>query len=108
MNRYEVYPVGDGWAYRSPDGSEHEEYETRGDAYAAARDARGDRRRDLYDGEGNFVKSEEITRGPEAIVLLRADGSVYGELSHAKSNSKNPIHKSLTPAGTNDNAGWEQ
>lgn len=99
---YEVFPSDDGWGWRLDD-IEDRGYESRGEAYAAARAHRGDRSEPVYKQvDGEFVEvGVDEQRGPEAIVLLRPDGSVYGELSHAVGDSgATPQRVSIDYPGT--------
>lgn len=97
MDRYEVFPDGDEWNWRCGDTS-GDGYPNRSEAIAAAKDARGDTTESLYREDGSLAGSE-ISRGPEAIVLLRPDGTVHGELSHALKAGGPPQRISIKPAG---------
>lgn len=98
-SRYEVFPRNEGWRYRSPDGHESKKFETRAEALAAAREARGDDRQEIFDAAGVSLGEHVLSRGPEAIVLLREDGSLYGEIDHEIVDGAGSQAVSVTPAG---------
>jgi hypothetical protein len=117
-DRFEVFPDGDEWGYqrRSDEGEITESesgYADRKEAVAAARLARGDKIEELFrmDDDGNFesIGLSTISRGDESLVLLRPDGSVYGEIDHEvnKDSSQNPQHVSITPASEASEAGFD-
>ena len=100
--RYEVFPEGEQWSYRyrTEQGKAEgrgENFATRSEAIAAAKAARGDKNEELFRADGSAV-GNAVTRGPEAIVLLRPDGSVYGELDHEERTGGTPQRVTLTPA----------
>lgn len=105
--RYEVQPVEDGWVWRLTGSDEGDQHNERATAIAAARAHRGDTRTALYTSDGT-LHSENVERGGnEALVLLRADGSVYGELDHAISppgSDGSPQRVSLPSADTTGEA----
>lgn len=81
MAEYEIYPDGDGWRWRL--GDVGEACESRSEAIRAARRHRGDQFATLIGEDGTELGRQYMNgRGP-AIVLLREDGSVHGELAHA-------------------------
>lgn len=84
MNRYEVFPTNAGWRWRYADGRQSKPSALRGDAIAAVRHDR--------------VSGRTNTRGPEAIVLLRADGSLCGELEHEVNSRAASYTHSIKPA----------
>lgn len=106
MDQIEVVPFEDGtWNWRvRVDGSVAEEGDgghTRADAVAAARAYNGDEELTLTRADGSAA-GKERRRRPEAlrVVLLRVDGSEYGELDPAPSTATGPPHEvTLTPAG---------
>lgn len=100
--RYEVFPDGNEWSYRQGE-TRGGNYPTRSEAIAAAKNARGDTTEDLFRADGSLAGTN-VVRGPEAIVLLRPDGSVYGELDHELGEGKNPQRITLTPASETDAA----
>jgi hypothetical protein len=105
---FEVFPDGEKWSYRvrSEDGKAGKQGKTfagRADAIAAAKEARGDKQEELFRADGSPAATIE-SRGPEAIVLLRPDGSVYGELSHAVRAGGKPQVVAITPAVENTKA----
>lgn len=110
---YEVFPCDDGWSFRLVD-DEGNELETGGSfdgwklASQAARDHRGDQREALYrmNDDGGFDEVGTLVgfRGPERIVLLRADGSLYGEIDHAIAEGGTPQLVSIAPASTQTEA----
>lgn len=82
LTEFQVFP-GDGfWTFRGPRGLEGGQYASRREAMAAAREARGDKREQLFYGDGSPAGERVVYRGPERIVLLRRDGSMVGELEH--------------------------
>jgi hypothetical protein len=84
--RYEIFPAGDGWNWRCGD-REGDGYDTRREAIAAAR----------------------AERDHEAVVLMRPDGSVYGELDPASGAfSGEPHDVTIDPAGENGTPGAEE
>lgn len=83
MQRYEVFPKNGGWRWRYGDNqSVSKKYDTRREAIAAARKARGDVREQIFTAAGKPLGDLVISRGPEAIALLRDDGSFHGEIDH--------------------------
>lgn len=96
-DRYEIAPDGDGWNWRKGDES-GAGYADRGAAIEAARDARGDKRTPLFFEDGSKAGVVVEHRGPEAMVILRADGSVYGELDHELVEGGAPQFKDISPA----------
>lgn len=109
MDRYYVYPDGDGWSARKGESDMVVEGAAdRNAAMEAVYDHRGDEREDLYRRVGDeyervgvFVKH----RGPEALWLLRADGSVYGEVDHEMAEGGQPIVMNIAPVQESSNAG---
>jgi hypothetical protein len=98
MERYEVFPKAGGWCWRF--GSQQsKKFDTRAEALADVFKHRGDER--LYDAEGN---SPGALRGPDAVVLLREDGSVYGEIDHEVRHGGPPQYVTLKPAGESSKA----
>lgn len=81
-NVIEVYPQDGSWYWRKAD-TESEPFETRGQAF-----------------EDALVERDE-----EAIVLLREDGSVHGELYHAGSPSGAGQRVDILAGQTRDNPG---
>lgn len=104
MGVYKLRPVEDSWhvIHEDEDGAEEvvAERESRSAAYDAAREARGDCREEHFRADGSSVGIVEVSRGAESIVLLRRDGSLHGELSHARNEASaaNPHYRNLTPA----------
>lgn len=109
MDRYYVFPREGEWVARKGDsGDELGSFSTRGEALEAARDDRGDVREDIYrkEDDGSFGRVGVLVkhRGPEALWLLREDGSVYGEVDHEIApGGGQPIIMNIAPA----NAGSE-
>ena len=108
MDQIEVVPNKDGtWNWRSRSGGKIVEkgkgYENRADAIAAAREGRGDATFTLTDDAGNVVGTTRASAGPR-IVLLRLDGSEYGELDPPASGGTQAQLVSITPAGSTNEA----
>ena len=57
-----------------------------------------------FDTRAEAFEDALIERTTEAIVLLRADGSVHSELYHAASNGGEPQRVDLLAAATRDTA----
>lgn len=110
MDRYYVYPQEGAWTVRKGESEVlGAEFPDRAAALEAARDHRGDIREDMYvKGDAGFERVGVFVkhRGPEAIWLLREDGSVYGEVDHeVAEGSGQPIVVKLAPAGERSDAG---
>lgn len=110
MDRYYVYPQDGAWvARKGEDSILGEDYPDRSSAMEAARDHRGDEREDVYVKEGDDYKRVGVFvkyRGPEALWLLREDGSVYGEVDHeVAEGGGQPIIVKLAPVSQNSKAG---
>lgn len=111
MDRYYVFPRDGEWVARKgdEDAGEMGSYPDRGAALEACRDDRGDVREDMYvkrDGDFERVGVLVKHRGPEALWLLREDGSVYGEVDHELApGGGTPIIVNIKPAGEASNAG---
>lgn len=115
MDRYEVYPVeaddGYEWSWRrsDEDGKElrasEDSFASRGDAIAAARADRGDGDEELFRSDGSSA-GKVSNRGPESLVLMRPDGSVYGEIDHAivGDSAASPQVITIEPAEVSDSA----
>lgn len=87
MNQYEVYPADGQWGFRlrSADGEVLHDEGAVGDraaAIEAARAHRGDQREDLFRADGSKAGVLVGHRGPEALYIYNADGSIYGEVDH--------------------------
>lgn len=81
LDEFQVYPqAGDAWAYQGPRYLHGEGFPRRRDAIIAAREARGDRRHDVFYGDGTPAGERVAFRGPERLVLLRQDGTLVGEI----------------------------
>lgn len=111
MDRYYVYPQGDSWAARKgEDEMLGEDYPDRGAALNAVYDHRGDVREDIYrkNEDGGFERLGVVVRhrGPEAVWLLRADESVYGEVdAEIAEGGGTPIIMNIAPINERSNAG---
>lgn len=112
MDRYYVFPRDGEWVARKGEADEGEElgaYADRAAAMEAARDHRGDEREDLYRmndaGEYERVGALVHKRGPEALWLLREDGSVYGEVDNEVQEGGRPIVMTIAPASEQSSAG---
>jgi len=99
--QYEVFPEEDGWAWRlrGEDGevSDASWYGSRTEAISAAQEARGDVVTKLYTADG-AEHSEDRQRGWQRILLLRADGSLCGELDHEIRAGGPPTYVDIHPA----------
>lgn len=84
MPRIEVYPSDDGWHVSD----QSDVYENRRHAIDAAYEVRSA----CADGE------------KPAIVLMRPDGSVYGEMMHGEANSNAGRQVGIEPASENGEA----
>lgn len=86
MNQYNVHPADDGtwaWALVDADGKVEDEagpFDDRPAAIEAARVHRGDKRTKLYFEDGSEAGVLIHDRGPEALYIYNADGSLYGEV----------------------------
>lgn len=102
--RFEVFPVDGEWSYqyRFAHGDTQERgqnYPTRSEAIAACKVARGDVDEELFRADGTSL-GHAVSRGREAIVLLRPDGSLYGELDHEERQATGAAQRvSIKPAG---------
>lgn len=95
-----VRPREDGtWdVYATDRSDETGNFDTRSEAIAAAREANGRKAVTVTDEDGNNVGSGFVG-GKLRVVLLRPDGSEYGELDPPASESSGPIKQvTLTPA----------
>jgi hypothetical protein len=105
MAEYQVAPGKSGWNWQLRDGSKTvargDGYETRSDAINAAGEHRGDEQ--LYRADG--TPAEILRGGPERIVLLRADGSLVGELSQRVADGGDAQQITVEPAGETTNSG---
>lgn len=93
ITQVEVFPAGDPigseWAYSVKPGEEASNpFPTRAEAIEAARYAAGQRIEKLYRSDGT-VYGEARTPGAR-VVLLRPDGSEYGELDPPPSAATGP------------------
>lgn len=90
VDQIEVLPLEDGtweWRKRIDDrivASVGGKEASRSEAIAAARSARGDEEVQLVRGDGSTAGTARIGGGLR-VVLLRSDGSEYGELDHGSS-----------------------
>ena len=102
-----VRPYEDGsWAFYRSDETPKPfgEIETRAEAIKAAREFNGRKPVTVTDADGNAVGNAELP-GRLRIVLLRKDGSEYGELDAAASAPGTPTQViNLTPATDSNDA----
>jgi hypothetical protein len=105
MAEYQVAPGKSGWNWQLQEGSKTLErgdgYETRSDAINAAGEHRGDQQLSYADGTPADIRRG----GPERVVLLRADGSLVGELSHRIAEGGAAQQVDVEPAGEATNSG---
>jgi hypothetical protein len=110
VDQIEVFPQDDGrWNWQKRiDGDVQETgngYQDRSSAIEAARAGRGDEVLNLVRDDGSVAGTTRVSRGEGLrVVLLRADGSEYGELDPAGSPSPTATLLTLTPAGTTSEA----
>jgi len=106
-DQYEIVPLDDGsWRVdlRQEDAvKKGAEFEIRREAIQAAREANGTRDLTVSDENGRPVSTVR-QYGPLRVVLLRPDGSEYGELDHAQGTGGYPQYVNLTPAPLTDQA----
>lgn len=108
VEQFEVFPLEDGkWIWQHRVGGDVVEsgkpVSSRADAYAGAQEARGDVVTPLLHMNGSPA-GEARTRGPQRIVLLRKDGSLYGELDHELKAGGPAQHVSIVPASDHGEA----
>lgn len=104
IDQYEIVPFADEtWGWRKRVGGEVVEqevgYSCRKDAITEARTQNQDEVLSLVNAAGETVGKTTI-RKPDAlrVVLLRLDGSLYGELDHGPLSGGTPHRITLTPA----------
>lgn len=104
-DQFEIVPSEDGtWAWQKridgviTDGESG--FELRADALAIARDLNGDEVLDLRRADGELVRQQRERKSDALrVVLLRLDGSEYGELDPPPSPATGEPHRvTLTPA----------
>jgi hypothetical protein len=108
VDQIEVYPQKDKWYWRRREGKSiaakcrASGYADRAEAIAEARKERGGEV-NLVDDDGKKVGRASL--GGLRVVLLRADGSEYGELDAPASSSNGQAQRvTLTPAGETSKA----
>jgi hypothetical protein len=110
--QYEVYPEANGddpptwnWRLRADDRtkSKGDGYAERGAAIAAAREANGAQVVNLTRDDGSSAGVAKLP-GKLRVVLLRLDGSEYGELDGPVGTSATPQVVTLTPVEVSDTA----
>lgn len=109
--RYEVIPEDDKWLwrFRSEGGKLSRDHrskplKTRAEALTGAREARGDDREEVFNAAGESAGELVRYRGPEAIVLMRGDGSMHGELEHELRAGGPAQYVDLEPAESSSEA----
>ncbi|RJQ08786.1 MAG: hypothetical protein C4558_07465 [Dehalococcoidia bacterium] len=107
MAQIEVLPVKDKWAWqrRGDDGKvegKPKVFDTRAQSIVAAREAAGEERETLYNNDGDPVAERRVSG--ERVVLLREDGSEYGQLAAPRVSDK-PQLVTLPVAAEADEAG---
>jgi hypothetical protein len=106
-DQIEVLPTEDGWIWRKRLGDEvvvnGDPVVTRSEAIEAARTANGSEKLERRRTDGS-LHGIEYTQGGLRVVLLRRDGSEYGEIDRPPSTGGNSQILNLTPAVETDDA----